>query len=61
VDELHLWVFPVLLGEGKRLFAEGTRPAALELAGATSSGAGVVVQTYRRAGDVRTGSFELDD
>jgi dihydrofolate reductase len=61
VDELVLWVFPALLGEGKRLFGEGTRPAGLELAHAVTSGTGVAAHTYRRAGGVATGSFELDD
>ncbi len=60
VDELVLWVFPVLLGEGKRLFGEGTRPAGLELADAKTSSTGVALHTYRRAGGVETGSFELD-
>ncbi|HSI30146.1 MAG TPA: dihydrofolate reductase family protein [Miltoncostaeaceae bacterium] len=61
VDELVLWVFPVLLGEGKRLFGEGTRPAGLELADAKTSSTGVALHTYRRAGAVKTGSFELED
>jgi len=61
VDELVLWVFPVLLGEGKRLFGEGTRPAGLELAEARTSSTGVALHTYRRAGGVKTGSFELED
>ena len=61
VDELVLWVFPVLLGEGKRLFGEGTRPAGLELADAKTSSTGVALNTYRRAGAVKTGSFELED
>ncbi|MEZ0286126.1 MAG: dihydrofolate reductase family protein [Thermoleophilia bacterium] len=61
VDELVLWVFPVLLGEGKRLFGEGTRPAGLELADAKASSTGVALHTYRRAGAVKTGSFELED
>ena len=61
IDEFVIWVFPVLLGQGKRLFAEGTIPAGLELTGTTTSGSGVVVHTYRRAGGVETGSFDLDD
>jgi dihydrofolate reductase len=61
VDELDLWIFPVVLGTGKRLFVEGTIPAGLELAGAATSGTGVVMSTYRRAGEVKRGSFELPD
>ena len=61
VDEFALWVFPVLLGAGKRLFAEGTRPVGLELADSVTTGSGVAMHTYRRAGAVKTGSFELED
>jgi dihydrofolate reductase len=61
VDELELWIFPILLGKGKRLFAEGTAPAGLELARSATSGTGVLMSTYRRAGEVRRGSFELPD
>jgi dihydrofolate reductase len=38
VDRLNLWVFPVLLGSGKRLFAEGTVPTALRLVESASAG-----------------------
>jgi dihydrofolate reductase len=58
VDELRLWVFPVVLGSGKRLFAEGTVPAGLELADSKVSGTGVVYLVYRRAGEPKYGSFE---
>ena len=61
VDEYRLWVFPVLLGTGKRLFADGTRPAGLELVSTSTSGTGVVIQSYRRAGALAQGSFMLDD
>ncbi len=60
VDAMTLWVFPVLLGTGKRLFAEGTRPLGLELTGTTTSSTGVAIQTYRRAGALSYGSFALD-
>jgi dihydrofolate reductase len=50
VDEYRLLVFPVVLGTGKRLFAEGTVPAGLELAETRASATGVVVSTYRRTG-----------
>jgi hypothetical protein len=54
---LTLWVFPVLLGTGKRLFAEGTRPLGLELAGTATSSTGVAIQTYERGGEIQYGSF----
>lgn len=61
VDEFQLLVFPVLLGDGKRLFAGGTLPRALQLVESRTSTTGVVMATYRPAGAVRTGSFALQD
>lgn len=60
VDEYHLWLYPVILGTGKRLFVSGTVPAALTLAETTTTSTGVVVSIYRRAGKPTYGSFELD-
>jgi dihydrofolate reductase len=57
VDELRLLIFPVTLGTGKRLFGTGARPAAFRLTRSVASPSGVLVATYERAGDVRTGSF----
>ena len=57
VDELWLKTFPVTLGSGKRLFAEGTTAAGFELFDSETSPSGVIVSNYRRGGDVRTGSF----
>lgn len=57
VDELWLKTFPVLLGAGKRLFADGVIPAAFQLTDSEVTPSGVVVANYRRAGDVQTGSF----
>ena len=57
VDELWLKIFPITLGSGKRLFAEGAAPAAFELIESQATPAGVVVASYKRAGDVKTGSF----
>jgi dihydrofolate reductase len=60
VDELLLWTFPVLLGAGKRVFADGARPAGMELADVVTTPNGVVVSRYRVAGEPRVGSFALD-
>jgi dihydrofolate reductase len=60
IDELRLIVFPVVLGEGKRLFGDGTAPAGLSLTSSSTTGAGAVILTYERAGDVDVGSFALD-
>jgi dihydrofolate reductase len=57
VDELWLKVFPVTLGKGKRLFGEGTIPAAFKLTGSTISPSGVIVISYKRDGEVKLGSF----
>ncbi|MGH3762256.1 dihydrofolate reductase family protein [Actinophytocola sp.] len=59
VDELSLMIFPVVLGTGKRLFGEGTVPAAFELAESRTTPSGVVICVYRRAGEVTYGSYEL--
>jgi dihydrofolate reductase len=59
VDEFWLKTFPVALGSGKRLFAEGTMPAGFTLAGSRISPSGVVASSYARAGEVKLGSFEL--
>jgi dihydrofolate reductase len=60
VDEFRLWVFPVVLGAGKRLFADGTVPAGLRLVASTVSSTGVVIGTYEPAGEIVTGSFAQD-
>ncbi len=57
VDELWLKTFPVTLGSGKRLFAEGTIPAAFKLTDSKVSPSGVIIANYERAGEVKTGSF----
>jgi hypothetical protein len=49
----------VLLGSGKRLFGDGTRPGGLRLLSNRTSTTGVVISTYERAGDVPRGSFQL--
>jgi len=56
-DELWLKIFPVVLGKGKRLFGDGTIPAAFSLSDAKTSPVGVIVARYTRAGEVKTGSF----
>ncbi|WP_435158933.1 dihydrofolate reductase family protein [Haladaptatus sp. DFWS20] len=61
VDEFWLWIFPLVLGDGKRLFEDGTIPAALELTTAETSSTGVQMLRFDRAGEVDYGSFALDD
>jgi dihydrofolate reductase len=50
VDEYHLWVFPLVLGEGKRLFEHGVPPRSLSLITTRSTPSGVLLNTYRPAG-----------
>ena len=57
VDELWLKIFPITLGKGKRLFEEGTIPAAFKLIESKTSPSGVIFANYKRFGKVKTGSF----
>ena len=57
VDRWQLLTFPVVLGSGKRLFADGAVPTGLRLVGSSVSGSGVVVSTYEAAGELVTGTF----
>jgi len=59
VDELWLKIFPVTIGGGRRLFAEGTAHAGFELIESSASPSGVILAKYRRAGEVKAGSFAL--
>jgi dihydrofolate reductase len=60
VDEYRLWVFPLVIGSGKRLFSDGAIPSALKLVDSKVSSTGVVIGTYEPAGEIVTGSFALD-
>jgi dihydrofolate reductase len=57
VDRMHLWIFPVTVGGGKRLFAEGTQPEGFKLVGSKSSTTGVIIATYEPTGMLKTGSI----
>ena len=56
VDELRLMIFPVTLGTGKRLFGEGSIPAAFKMTDSLITSNGVIIAYYIRAGDVKTGT-----
>lgn len=60
VDRYFLKIFPVLLGTGKRLFGDGTVPAGLRPVDSKTSTTGVIIATYERAGEIRSGSFALE-
>jgi dihydrofolate reductase len=57
VDQFRLWVFPVVIGSGKRLFADGTMPSGLRLVDHKVSTTGVVMGTWEPAGEIATGTF----
>lgn len=61
IDLYRIWVHPVVLGSGKRLFGSGARPAALKLTATDRTSTGVVVHTYERADAVRYGAFSVDE
>lgn len=56
VDELRLRIYPVTIGTGKRLFGEGTIPAAFELLDSQALSSGIILANYKRAGELKTGS-----
>ena len=57
VDELWLKIFPLTLGKGKKLFDDGTIPAAFTLIESTVTPSGVIMANYKRAGKVKTGTI----
>ena len=61
VDTFTVWTFPVVVGEGKRLFGSGAIPAGLRLADTRTSTTGVTIATYERDGEIKGGTFGLDD
>jgi dihydrofolate reductase len=59
IDTLRLWQFPVVLGTGKRLFAEGTIPCSFRLVESQQTDTGAVLHVYDRAGAPRYGEVEV--
>lgn len=59
VDEYRLWIFPLVIGSGKRIFGEGTTPSGLKLLDSQVSTTGVFINTYEPAGEIVPGSFAL--
>ena len=59
IDQFNLWVFPLVLGSGKRFFGKGAIPIALTLVNTKISTTGVIMSTYLRAGSINTGSLAL--
>jgi len=59
VDQYNLWVYPVLLGSGKRLFGDGTVPTALRLIESRTFGNGAVMLSYEPTGKPEYGTTAL--
>ena len=59
-DEVMLLVFPVLLGTGKRFFADGTPPRELALVSTKAVSSGVIISTYKHSGPLRTGTMDAE-
>ena len=57
LDELTLMISPIILGQGKRLFGDGTPPRTLKMTGHKVSAGGTIIATYQPAGPVETGSY----
>ncbi len=57
VDRLELWVYPLLLGGGKRVFADGTVPTALQLVGSTTYPSGTIHAVYETGGEPAVGDM----
>ncbi|HEY1202525.1 MAG TPA: dihydrofolate reductase family protein, partial [Niastella sp.] len=55
VDELRLKIYPVILGEGKKLFDNGSMPAAFTLTESQVTTKGVIIASYKRDGEIITG------
>ncbi len=61
IDEFRLLTFPLVLGPGKRLFGQGTKPDALALISTSVSTTGVIMSVYQRAGAIQSGSFQMQE
>ncbi|MCH6160963.1 dihydrofolate reductase family protein [Streptomyces marispadix] len=61
IDVFHLLTYPVVLGNGERLFGDGALPTAMRLKDSMTTGTGIAIHTYERAGRPEYGSFELPD
>ncbi len=60
-DEIQVWIFPVTVGRGKRLFGDGTIPAGFKLLESRISETGVIISSYKPVGEIKTGSFALEN
>ena len=61
IDELQLLIYPVAIGNGKRFFGEDTNPSNFKLLDSKTSSTGVIIATYEQSGELKTGTFALDN
>ena len=61
IDEYNLFIFPVVLGSGKRLFGEGAMASTMKLVKSTVTESGTIIASYQRAGALKTGEFDVDE
>ena len=61
VDEMELMIIPITLGTGKRLFTDGTIPASFKITDGQVSPKGIIIATYKRDGDVKTGAPQIEE
>ena len=60
IDEITTFTFPIVLGQGKKLFGAGAKPAAFTLADSKVTTKGVTISRYERSGKVETGDYAMD-
>lgn len=61
IDTLRIWIFPVVIGTGKRLFGEGAIPASFRLVDTQTVTTGAVLHVYERAGELKYGEVEVGE
>ncbi len=57
IDRMHLWIHPITIGTGKKLFAEGTQPENFKLVDSKIGATGIIFATYEPAGPLKAGSI----
>jgi dihydrofolate reductase len=61
IDEYNIFIFPVVLGSGKRLFGAGTLSGTMKLVSSSVTENGTIIAKYHRAGPLKTGEFDVDE
>jgi dihydrofolate reductase len=61
IDEYNIWIFPLVLGQGKKLFTDASPPAALRLVRSKVSASGAIMNTYVPDGEVRPDSYPINE